>query len=73
MINLSPIYFNGIQLPKGSLFTTVNNDEFAFLRLTPLMFDNRQDMVSAFGAEIIKTEDLGGDLLKIINHDWNSY
>lgn len=73
LINLSPIYFNGIQLPKGSLFTTVNNDEFAFLRLTPLMFDNRQDMVSAFGAEIIKTEDLGGDLLKIINHDWYGY
>jgi len=73
LINLSPIYFNGIQLPKGSLFTTVNNDEFAFLRLTPLMFDNRQDMVSAFGAEIIKAEDLGGDLLKIINHDWYGY
>jgi hypothetical protein len=37
------------------------------------MFDNRQDMVSAFGAEIIKAEDLGGDLLKIINHDWYGY
>lgn len=73
LINLSPIYFNGIQLPKGSLFTTVNGDEFAFLRLTPFMFDNRQEMVSAFGTEVIKAEDDGGNLLQIINHDWQSY
>lgn len=72
LINLSPIWFNGIELPKGSLFTTVNNDDFAFLRLTPFMFDNRQDMLSAFGTEIIKAEDLGEDPLKIINHNWRS-
>lgn len=68
LINLSPIWFNGIELPKGSLFTTVNNDEFAFLRLTPFAFDNREDMVSAFGTEIIKAEDIGEEVMSVVNY-----
>lgn len=68
LINLTPIWFNGIELPKGSLFTTVNNDEFAFLRLTPFVFDNRQDMVSAFGTEIIKAENNGEDVMSVVNY-----
>lgn len=68
LINLTPIWFNGIELPKGSLFTTVNNDEFAFLRLTPFMFDNREDMLSAFGTEIIKAEEGGDNVLSVVNY-----
>lgn len=68
LINLTPIWFNGIELPKGSLFTTVDNDEFAFLRLTPFVFNNREDMVSAFGTEIIKAEDNGENVMSVVNY-----
>jgi hypothetical protein len=70
LINLQPIWFNGINLPKGSLFTMTDENEFAFLRLTPFMFDNREDMVSAFGSEVIKAEDNGEDLLEVANYNW---
>jgi hypothetical protein len=70
LINLQPILFNGISLPKGSLFTMTDENEFAFLRLTPFMFDNREDMISAFGTEVIKAEDSGEDLLAVANYSW---
>ncbi len=70
LINLRPIWFNGVNLPKGSLFTMTGENEFAFLRLTPFMFDDREDMVSAFGTEVIKAEDSGEDLLAVANYDW---
>jgi hypothetical protein len=70
LINLQEIWFNGIHLPKGSLFTVTGDNKFAFLRLTPFMFDNREDMLSAFGTEVIKTEELGEDLLRVANYSW---
>jgi hypothetical protein len=70
LINLRPIWFNGINLPKGSLFTMTDENEFAFLRLTPFMFDNREDMISAFGTEVIKAEDSGEDLMEVANYSY---
>lgn len=55
-INAEEFSFNGIRLPKGSLFVRGEDGGLAFLRLTPFMFDSRDDMVSSFGTEIIKAE-----------------
>ena len=69
LINVKPILFNGLWLPKGSLFISPNNDDqFAFLRLTPFVFDNREDMLAAFGSEIIKAETNGENAMKVENY-----
>lgn len=65
-INLEPMNFGGVMLPKGSLFTLADDGGLAFLRFTPFMFDNRDDMVSAFGSEVIKAESNREDLNKVI-------
>ncbi len=64
-MNLEPIDFGGVALPKGSLFTLAKDGGLAFLRFTPFMFDNREDMLSAFGSEIIKAENNREDLNKV--------
>jgi len=38
----------------------------AFLRFTPFMFDNIDDMVSAFGTEVIKSLNQGSDPMKVV-------
>lgn len=69
LINIKPILFNGVWLPKGSLFISPNNDDqFAFLRLTPFMFDNREEMLAAFGTEIIKAETNGKNAMDVVNY-----
>lgn len=47
--------FNGVQLPKGSLFTKSPDDGgWAFTRLTPFSLDDLEQQM-AFGSEITKT------------------
>lgn len=48
-----PITFNGVPLPKGSLFSKDKSGSWAFLRLTPFAFDEPQDQL-AFGSEMSK-------------------
>ena len=47
------IRFNGVRLPKGSLFSQAQDGGWAFLRLTPFAFDKTADQL-AFGSEITK-------------------
>lgn len=65
-INTEEFPFNGIILPKGSLFVKGEDGGLAFLRLTPFMFDSRDDMVSAFGTEIIKAERNEGNIAAVV-------
>jgi len=60
LINLSEFEYQGITLPKGCLFVYTSENNLAFLRFTPFAFDTRDDMVSAFGTEVIKAEDNEG-------------
>ncbi|QQG41287.1 MAG: hypothetical protein HYV90_03895 [Candidatus Woesebacteria bacterium] len=64
-MNLESIDFGGVKLPKGSLFTLAEDGGLAFLRFTPFMFDNRDDMLSAFGSEVVKAEHNGEDLDRV--------
>ncbi|HSH18105.1 MAG TPA: hypothetical protein VK978_01855 [Candidatus Saccharimonadales bacterium] len=52
-LSLHPMQFNGVQLPKGALFSR-QQDGWAFLRLTPFSFDNLADQL-ALAPEIAKT------------------
>jgi hypothetical protein len=45
--------FNGVHLPKGSLFQHATDGGWAFLRLTPFAFDEAVDQL-AFGSEMTK-------------------
>lgn len=49
---VEPVVFNGVHLPKGSLMSKAA-DGWAFLRLTPFVFDRDEDQ-SATGSEIAK-------------------
>jgi hypothetical protein len=51
-LSTHPLTFNGVKLPRGSLFTR-SDDGWAFLRLTPFAFDEPADQL-AFGSEIAK-------------------
>ncbi len=48
-----PIVFNGVKLPKGSLFTK-NEDGWAFLRTTVFAFDEPADQIAVAGSEMAK-------------------
>lgn len=65
-INTGEFPFNGISLPRGSLFVKGDDGGLAFLRLTPFMFDSRDDMVSSFGTEIIKAERNEGNIQAVV-------
>lgn len=52
-MTVDPITFNGISLPKGSLFSRAKDGGWALLRLTPFSFDKPIDQ-QAFGSEIAK-------------------
>lgn len=52
-LTTSPVQFNGVRLPKGSLFQRAQDGGWAFLRLTPFAFENTADQL-AFGSEISK-------------------
>jgi hypothetical protein len=45
------VVFNGIRLPKGSLFKQEDDGSWAFLRLTPFAFDDPHDQ-EVFGTEV---------------------
>lgn len=67
-LNMQPIVFNGLQLPKGCLFTRDDDGKLGFLRLTPFALDSREDMVAAFGTEVLKAEANGGNLQKVLDY-----
>lgn len=69
MICTTPIVYKGITLPKGSLFMQASDGKLAFLRFTPFMFPNKDDMISAFGTEVLKAENSGDplDIIKAMN------
>lgn len=54
LINKEPVILKGITLPKGCLFIKNEKNELAFLRFTPFIFENNEDMISAFGTEVLK-------------------
>lgn len=56
-INTRPLMFKGVELPKGALFVQADDGNYAFLRLTPFVFDEYNDMVSAFGTEVLEADD----------------
>lgn len=65
-MNVSPISYKGVTLPRGSLFIRGGDGGLAFLRFTPFMFDNIDDMVSAFGTEVIKSVSHGADPMEVV-------
>lgn len=67
-LNIQPIVFNGLQLPKGCLFTRDDDGKLGFLRLTPFALDSREAMVAAFGTEVLKAEANGGNLQKVLDY-----
>jgi hypothetical protein len=52
-LTTAPMTFNGVEMPKGALFTQGDDKQWAFLRLTPFAFDDAVDQL-AFGSEISK-------------------
>ncbi len=66
LINSEEVNFKGIRLPKGSLFVQDSNGRLSFLRLTPFMFDSKEDMISAFGTELLKAELTDGSIDRVM-------
>lgn len=52
-LSTQPLTFNGVDVPKGSLFMRQEDGSYAFLRLTPFTFDSPEDQ-RAFGSEMDK-------------------
>lgn len=68
MINTNPVLYNGILLPRGSLSRQLDDGQLVFLRLTPFIFDTKEEMISAFGTEITKAERLEeGNIMGVVS------
>ena len=52
-LTLSETTFNGVKLPAGALLSRADDGNWAFLRLTPFVFEDEKDQAS-LGSEIAK-------------------